>query len=96
MQTLKDLMPMAIANCPEFLETLQEEIIEPLEKHGAEFQGMSATGDQDIPDPVGVYTLIFQLPPNKILEIPRYSDEGTESHHYCYFGTLYIIIPMPF
>ena len=100
MQYLHNLTPNIAHNSPEFLEILRDEIIAPLVTQGAKFQGYSATGTEFTDkDPAGLHTLIFSLPMDKgeeDIQIPSYQDEGTNSFHYYWYGTLYILIPMPF
>lgn len=100
MKTLQNLTNLLFKNSPEFTETLQEDIINPLLAQGYIFTGYSATGtSHKIPKPAGLHTLIFESPDDKSednTEIPEYEDEGTSSFHYYFYGTLYILIPMPY
>ena len=82
----------------EFYEVLDKDIIQPYLKLGATFHGLSITGDQDQNNGPAAYLLIFTLP-NDLPDnttLPTYDDEGTQSLTYSFFGTHYMLIPMPY
>ena len=101
MKTLTNTTALLKKNSPEFLQDLQENIIDPIEKLGAKFQGYGSMANNK--EQAGVHILIFDMPHDlskekhqQIIELAEYEDEGTNSTNYLWFGTLYILIPMPF
>lgn len=78
----------------EFYETLMDEIIKPMLDQGCIFNGYNCIMRAE--DEIGLHTLVFTEPDDKHAEIPTYSDEGTSSYSYTWYGTVYIHIPMPF
>jgi hypothetical protein len=72
-------------------------MVQPLINQGLNFQGLGSIGNNE--EQVGIITLLFSIPNGaelNNLEIPQYSDEGTQSQSFWYHGTLYIIIPLSY
>lgn len=75
-----------------------EGIIKDITDLGLIFQGYAAMQSPLKNAEAGLHVFIFEWPhPNKVIpQIPYWQDEGTNSFHYWWYGTLYFCLPIPY
>jgi len=96
MKNLLDLKIMKNKDSqPEWLESMQKDIIDPMTNQNCKFQGYSLVHSKN--GNSGLHILIFEGPIDADPIIPIYEDGDAqiESFSYNWMGTIYICIPMP-